>query len=37
MDPDARRRRGIQKLVIGVGLLVLVVVVTVVIAPMYYR
>jgi hypothetical protein len=37
MDENAVRRRGIRKILVGVGVLALVIVITVVIAPMYFR
>lgn len=36
-DPEAIRRRARQKILVGVGLLLLVVAITFVIAPFYYR
>ena len=36
-DPEAIRRRARQKILIGVGLLLVVVAITFVIAPFYYR
>lgn len=36
-DPEAIRRRGRQKIMIGVGLLLVVVAITVLIVPFYYR
>jgi hypothetical protein len=35
MDPDEIRRRGIRKVVIGVGMLVILVVAMFVLAPLY--
>lgn len=35
--PEERRRRGIVKVVIGVGILALVVIITFVVAPVYYQ
>jgi hypothetical protein len=35
-DPDEIRRAGMRKVAIGVGLLVVVVVITILIAPMYF-
>jgi hypothetical protein len=37
MDPEAMRRRGKQKILFGVGLLVLVIVITIIMLPNYYR
>jgi hypothetical protein len=37
VDPDEIRRRGIRRLVIGVGILLLVVVLTFMMLPNYFR
>ncbi len=37
MDPDAVRRRGVRKVVIGVGMLLVIVVMLFVAAPFYAR
>jgi hypothetical protein len=37
MDPDEIRRRGMRKVVIGVGMLLIVVVATFVLLPLYAR
>ncbi len=37
MTPEERRRRGLTRVAIGVGLLVLVIVLTIVILPTYIR
>jgi hypothetical protein len=36
-DSDEIRRQGIRKVAIGVGLLVVVVIITVLIIPLYFR
>jgi hypothetical protein len=36
-DPDEVRRKGMRKVVMGVGILLVVVVITIVILPMYAR
>ena len=37
MDPEQRRQRGMRKIFIGLGILVLVVAATFLLAPIYYR
>jgi hypothetical protein len=36
LTPEDRRRKGLTKVAIGIGLVVLVIVFTIIIAPMYY-
>ena len=36
MDPEERRRRGLRKIAIGVGMLVIVAIITVMLIPRFY-